>query len=150
MRRLAGSAAIAAVLLAAAGCSTAGGGASDPARESEQPQALTRLVAVEAADVGSFRIGDSATVESDADFQSTTLTLNITKLSNAVENSLGVRVAFGEVTCESRRPFIVANAEASGGKLFAGDQGFHELRCQPFTVADDFADLPPGEVSELW
>jgi len=146
MRWLGTSTVFAIALLASSGCSPAEGGA----RETEESTTVTHLVEVEPADVRSFSIGESALVESDADFESTTLTLNITKLDNSVESSLGVRVKFGDVVCESRRPFIVAHAEQFGGKLFAGDKGFHELRCLPFTVASAFADLPAGEVSELW
>lgn len=147
MKKVAIGGSIAAVLFVAGGCSPSSVGGAPPSAEPERPIVLTQSVEVEPAEIRSFRIESSAVVESNEGFESTKLTVSVTKLTNSVQRSLGVRVDFGDVVCESRRPYLVTNADQLGGGLFAGDEGFHELRCLPFTLATGFSDFPPGEVS---
>lgn len=73
----------------------------------------------------------------------TTLIIDVTKLDNSVAGSMGVVITFGDVRCESRRPFTVYAADRMGGNLFEGDRGFHELRCEPFTPASSLP-ISPG------
>lgn len=91
-------------------------------------------------------IDGTATVTSDAEFQSTTLELDVTKLDNSVDGSMGVTVTFGDVRCESRRPYLVYQGSGDSGKLFEGDTGTHRLSCTPFTPANSFTSLPIGLV----
>lgn len=91
-------------------------------------------------------IDGPATITSDEGFQSTTLTIDVTKLDNSTEGTLGVVIRFGDVQCESRRPYQVFQGTGESGALFKGDQGIHVLKCQPFTPASDFEGLPKGRV----
>ncbi len=104
------------------------------------PNIETQQVSIQSRDVDSYRIETEAVVESNRDFESTTLTLNLTKQTNSVARSMGVTIRFGEVICNSRRPYLVTGAR------FAGEKGHHELSCRPFTPATEFVGLPEGEV----
>lgn len=115
--------------------------------EETEPVVETASVSVIPTQVRSFQIESGATVESDASHELTTLTVNVRKLDNSIEGSLGITVRFGEVVCQSRRPYLVYAAQGGGGKLFEGDRGHHELSCQPFVRASEFEELPDGVVS---
>jgi hypothetical protein len=91
-------------------------------------------------------IEGTGSVESNTDYSTTTLSIDVTKMDNSIAGDMGVAIMFGDVRCESRRPFSVYASEKFGGKLFEGERGYHLLRCEPFTPASGFADLPPGEV----
>lgn len=91
-------------------------------------------------------IDGTATVTSDEEFQSTTLTLDVTKLNDSVEGSMSVVISFGDVQCTSRRPYAVYQGPGESGNLFDGDPGVHILRCIPFTPASEFKSLPDGVV----
>jgi len=103
-------------------------------------------VTVTPVQIGSFMLHENATVESDEKWHSTTLTVNMTKLDNSISSSLTITVDFGDVRCNSRRPFTVYASHGRGGKLSQGDVGYHELQCSPFTHASAFAELPAGAV----
>lgn len=93
-------------------------------------------------------IDGTATVTSDEEFQSTTLTIDVTKLDNSVAGSMGVAISFGDVHCASRRPFLVYKGPGESGNLSEGDRGIHSLQCQPFTPASEFENLPTGQVEQ--
>lgn len=116
--------------------------ASDPEPATEE----TASVAVAPQQVRSFMIDGTASVSSDSGFETTTLTIDVTKLDNSVEGSMGVTILFGEVRCDSRRPYLVYQGSGDSAKLFQGDRGTHDLKCTPFTPASEFAALPPGVV----
>lgn len=111
-----------------------------------QPVEEQANVTVTPQQVRSFMIDGTASIESNSDYSSTTLTIDVTKLDNSIASDMTVVVTFGDVRCESRRPYSVYPAEKFGGKLFEGETGYHLLRCEPFTPASEFADLPKGAV----
>lgn len=138
IRSLAAALVLLGVLVTTACSSTATG----PTQSVEEQTSVT----VTPQQVRSFMIDGTGSVESNSDYSSTTLIIDVTKLDNSVAGSMGVVITFGDVRCESRRPFTVYAADRMGGNLFEGDRGFHELRCEPFTPASEFADLPRGVI----
>lgn len=112
------------------------------------PEPETASVAVTPQQVHSFMIEGTATVTSDEEFQSTILTIDVTKLDNSVAGSMGVTISFGDVHCASRRPFLVYKGPGESGNLSEGDRGIHSLRCQPFTPAPEFENLPTGQMNQ--
>lgn len=116
--------------------------ASDPEPATEE----TASVAVTPQQVRSFMIDGTATVSSDSGFETTTVTIDVTKVDNSVEGSMDLVISFGDVQCTSLRPFLVYKGAGESGKLFEGDRGIHTLRCTPFTPASEFENLPTGQV----
>lgn len=127
------------IVLSLGGCAPSGLNGRTGASEAP-PNIETQQVSIQSRDVESYRIETAAVIESNREFESTTLTLNVTKQTNSVARSMGITIKFGEVTCNSRRPYLVTGAG------FAGEKGHHELACRPFTPANEFAGLPKGEV----
>lgn len=127
------------IITSAAACAPTATGPTQPVEE----QASVTLAPHQ---VRSFMIDGTGSVESNTDYSTTTLSIDVTKLDNSIASDMGVAIMFGDVRCESRRPFSVYAADQMGGKLFEGEAGYHLLTCEPFTPASEFADLPPGEV----
>lgn len=76
-------------------------------------------------------VDGTATVSSDSGFETTPLTIDVTKMDSSIEGSMGVTILFGEVRCDSRRPYLVCQGNGDSAKLFQGTEALTTSSAHP-------------------